>query len=103
MVVINPGNPTGQCLSRQNQADILQFCADEALVLVADEVYQSNIYVGDKDFFSFKRVSCSTVWRALLCSSAVPAWQSISTFLSAGAACVSTAHGLASQSRPERF
>ncbi|GFR47025.1 hypothetical protein Agub_g8710 [Astrephomene gubernaculifera] len=59
LVVINPGNPTGQCLSYDNIRDILAFCRDEQLVLIADEVYQANIYVEDKEFFSFKRVACS--------------------------------------------
>jgi alanine transaminase len=36
----------------------LRFCKEEALVLIADEVYQANIYVDDKDFFSFKKVAC---------------------------------------------
>jgi aspartate/methionine/tyrosine aminotransferase len=40
MVVINPGNPTGQCLSKANQEDIVRFCQEEQLVLIADEVYQ---------------------------------------------------------------
>jgi alanine transaminase len=40
MVVINPGNPTGQCLSKANMEDIIAFCRDEGLVLIADEVYQ---------------------------------------------------------------
>lgn len=43
--VINPGNPTGQCLSYQNQADIAQFCAQEGLLLVADEVYQVSVTI----------------------------------------------------------
>ncbi|KAG2484750.1 hypothetical protein HYH03_016497 [Edaphochlamys debaryana] len=58
MVVINPGNPTGQCLSYQNMRDVLSFCHEEKLVLIADEVYQANIYVGNKEFFSFKKVVC---------------------------------------------
>mmetsp|Transcript_18252 Transcript_18252/g.39287 ORF Transcript_18252/g.39287 Transcript_18252/m.39287 type:complete len:505 (+) Transcript_18252:254-1768(+) len=57
MVVINPGNPTGQCLSYRNQEDVLRFCAEESLVLIADEVYQANIYVEGKEFFSFKKVA----------------------------------------------
>lgn len=57
MVVINPGNPTGQCLSYKNQEDVLRFCAKEDLVLIADEVYQANIYVNNKEFFSFKKVA----------------------------------------------
>ncbi len=31
---------TGQCLSYQNMADIVNFCREESLVLIADEVYQ---------------------------------------------------------------
>ena len=27
-------------------------------MLIADEVYQANIYVDNKDFFSFKKVAC---------------------------------------------
>lgn len=38
------GNPTGQCLSVENLQDIIKFCHDEDVVLMADEVYQTNIY-----------------------------------------------------------
>jgi hypothetical protein len=31
-------------------------CRDNGLVLIADEVYQTNIYAADKQFFSFRRV-----------------------------------------------
>lgn len=57
MVVINPGNPTGQLLSTENQKEILEFCRDEGVVLLADEVYQANIYKPGKTFTSFKKVS----------------------------------------------
>ncbi|KAJ6823740.1 glutamate--glyoxylate aminotransferase 2 [Iris pallida] len=43
MVIINPGNPTGQCLSEANLRDLLKFCFQENLALLADEVYQQNI------------------------------------------------------------
>jgi alanine transaminase len=56
MVVINPGNPTGQILSRDNISDIIKFCYDKKLFLLADEVYQENIYARDKQFISFKKV-----------------------------------------------
>ena len=39
-MVINPGNPTGQVLSKGNQQEIVAFCQEEHLVLIADEVYQ---------------------------------------------------------------
>lgn len=56
LVVINPGNPTGQCLERSNMESIIDFCHRERLVLLADEVYQENVYVSHKSFISFKRV-----------------------------------------------
>ncbi|KAL4584475.1 hypothetical protein LXL04_009077 [Taraxacum kok-saghyz] len=56
LVVINPGNPTGQVLAEENQRQIVEFCKKEGLVLLADEVYQENIYAPDKKFNSFKKV-----------------------------------------------
>ncbi|KAH9543870.1 hypothetical protein CY35_13G088400 [Sphagnum magellanicum] len=59
LVVINPGNPTGQVLTEENQQSILQFCRNEGLVLLADEVYQENVYEEGKKFHSFKKVARS--------------------------------------------
>nr|POF21801.1 alanine aminotransferase 2, mitochondrial [Quercus suber] len=59
LVVINPGNPTGQVLGEENQREIVEFCRKEGLVLLADEVYQENVYVPEKTFHSFKKVSRS--------------------------------------------
>lgn len=56
IAIINPGNPTGQVLGRETQEALVKFCKDESLVLVADEVYQSNIYAEGKEFFSFKKI-----------------------------------------------
>lgn len=55
MVVINPGNPTGACLSIENMEDIVKLCYDEGLVIMADEVYQDNIYT-NHPFTSFKKM-----------------------------------------------
>jgi len=57
MVVINPGNPTGNVLTRGNIEDVLRFCARKGIVLIADEVYQANIWNSNKEFTSFKRVA----------------------------------------------
>ena len=38
LVVINPGNPTGQVLDEQNMKDIIAFCMSEGICLMADEV-----------------------------------------------------------------
>ncbi|KNC50429.1 alanine aminotransferase 2 [Thecamonas trahens ATCC 50062] len=56
LAVINPGNPTGQVMSANNIADVIQFCADHHLIVLADEVYQENVYDPDnKPFVSFKK------------------------------------------------
>lgn len=56
IVVINPGNPTGQCLSEQNIREIIDFCHKERIVIMADEVYQTNIYNDKFPFHSFRKV-----------------------------------------------
>jgi len=58
LVVINPGNPTGQVLSEENMKEIVSFCVQEGLVLLADEVYQENIWAAGKKFLSFRKVAC---------------------------------------------
>jgi alanine transaminase len=40
IVVINPGNPTGQVLTRNNIEEIIMFAHREGLFIFADEVYQ---------------------------------------------------------------
>ncbi len=57
LVVINPGNPTGQVLSEKNIQDIIRFAHKEKLFVFADEVYQDNIYDKGCAFHSFKKVS----------------------------------------------
>eukprot|EP00727_Mastigamoeba_balamuthi_P006751 m51a1_g2697 putative alanine transaminase (490) ;mRNA; f:787775-790019 len=56
LVVINPSNPTGQCLSEDNMRDVIRFCAENNLMLLADEVYQENIYSPGVHFKCFRRV-----------------------------------------------
>ncbi|MFH0945196.1 MAG: aminotransferase class I/II-fold pyridoxal phosphate-dependent enzyme, partial [Planctomycetota bacterium] len=54
IVVINPGNPTGSILTEESMRDVLDFAKRHSLVLIADEVYQENVY-GAK-FVSFAKV-----------------------------------------------
>ena len=58
VVVINPGNPTGQCLSEDNIADLVRMAHAKRLILFADEVYQANIYTKSRPFVSFRKVVC---------------------------------------------
>jgi alanine transaminase len=53
IVVINPGNPTGASLSAEDVRSVLELAAEEKLVVMADEVYQTNVFVGK--FTSFKK------------------------------------------------
>jgi alanine transaminase len=57
IVVINPGNPTGQVLSRQTIENVLKFAEQEQLMVLADEVYQDNIHADGKEFVSFRKVA----------------------------------------------
>jgi len=56
LVVINPGNPTGNSLPLENMRAIIEFCGKHNLVLMADEVYQENVYDESRPFYSFKKV-----------------------------------------------
>ncbi|KAI9926858.1 glycerol-3-phosphate O-acyltransferase 2 [Aspergillus wentii] len=53
IVVINPGNPTGASLGADDIKSVLDVAAEEKLVVIADEVYQTNVFVGE--FTSFKK------------------------------------------------
>jgi len=55
LVVINPGNPVGSVCSHEELTKLVIFCKQEGLMLMADEVYQENIYC-DKPFVSLKKV-----------------------------------------------
>ncbi|CAK7267632.1 alanine transaminase [Sporothrix epigloea] len=56
IVVINPGNPTGASLSESDVEAVIELARAENLVIIADEVYQTNVFVGK--FHSFKGVLC---------------------------------------------
>jgi alanine transaminase len=51
--VINPGNPTGASLPADDIKAVLKFAAEKGVVVVADEVYQTNVFIGE--FISFKK------------------------------------------------
>lgn len=56
LVVINPGNPTGNVLSRANIEAVVKFANEKKLFVFADEVYQDNVYADGCQFHSFKKV-----------------------------------------------
>lgn len=56
LVVINPGNPTGSVLDADNIAMIVDFAREHGLTILADEVYQENVYRQGERFVSFAKV-----------------------------------------------
>lgn len=64
IVVINPANPTGAVLKRENICQVIEFARRHNLLIIADEVYQHNIWADDAQFYSFKKcmadLNCDT-------------------------------------------
>ncbi|MBI5477123.1 MAG: aminotransferase class I/II-fold pyridoxal phosphate-dependent enzyme [Ignavibacteriales bacterium] len=56
IAVINPGNPTGAVLSLENIKMIINFAKKHSLSILADEVYQENVYDSSVKFYSFAKV-----------------------------------------------
>ena len=56
IAVINPGNPTGAVLSEKNIEMVIRFAKAHSLSILADEVYQENIYAKKLKFCSFAKV-----------------------------------------------
>ncbi|MGH2574314.1 MAG: aminotransferase class I/II-fold pyridoxal phosphate-dependent enzyme [Ignavibacteria bacterium] len=56
IAVINPGNPTGAVLSLPNIEMIIRFAKKHKLSIMADEVYQENVYREGDKFHSFAKV-----------------------------------------------
>lgn len=55
IVVINPGNPTGQVMTKSDLQDICKLCYDHSIMILADEVYQKNVYKDDIEFVSMRQ------------------------------------------------
>jgi aspartate/methionine/tyrosine aminotransferase len=62
IVVINPGNPTGAVLDEHNVELVLEFAREKGLAVLADEVYQDNVYRAGARFVSFARVLARLGW-----------------------------------------
>lgn len=56
VVIVNPGNPTGQVLLREEIEACAKWAHEKNLIVIADEVYQSNVYREDRPFYSFREV-----------------------------------------------
>jgi alanine transaminase len=54
--VLNPGNPTGSVLDRDNIAMVIGFAREKGISILTDEVYQEDIYLQDFRFYSFAKI-----------------------------------------------
>ena len=57
IMITNPGNPTGTCLTREQMKMILDIAVEHDLYLIADEVYREFIYESD-ELLSFLQFGC---------------------------------------------
>ncbi|KAI7809450.1 putative alanine aminotransferase 1-like [Triplophysa rosa] len=56
LYICNPGNPTGHVQSRESIEEVIEFAAEEKLLLLVDEVYQNCIYGEGPEYYSYKKV-----------------------------------------------
>ena len=56
IVIINPGNPTGSVMPASQMREVVDFCEQNNILIIADEVYQDNVYNPEKPFVSFKKI-----------------------------------------------
>jgi alanine transaminase len=57
LAMINPGNPSGNVMTHCDIQVITEFCAENGIVMLADEVYQTNVYAEGAEFVSAKKVA----------------------------------------------
>lgn len=57
--MINPGNPTGNTATESTIKDAIELAKQHNLLIMADEVYQENIYDDQRPFHSFRKVLLS--------------------------------------------
>ncbi|MFW5782520.1 MAG: pyridoxal phosphate-dependent aminotransferase [Candidatus Muiribacteriaceae bacterium] len=53
VLIVNPSNPTGYCMSREELEQIFEFAAKRDIILISDETYQEF----DKDFIPLRGIS----------------------------------------------
>lgn len=65
LAMINPGNPSGNVMTHCDIQTVVEFCATHGIVLMADEVYQANVYRDSAQFVSAKKVALDMGLRQL--------------------------------------
>lgn len=55
IVIINPGNPTGQVMKKEDLQEICKLCHEHSILILSDEVYQTNVYKTGSKFVSMRK------------------------------------------------
>ena len=74
LLIASPANPTGAVTDREHMAALMDFCRDEGIAFISDEIYHGLRYTGDdrtalshsNDVIvinSFSKYYCMTGWR----------------------------------------
>ncbi len=50
IIINNPSNPTGMCYSEELLREIAALCVEKNIYIIADEIYESLVYSGRKNF-----------------------------------------------------
>ena len=56
LVLVNPGNPTGQVLRNEDIEMVIRFCHRNNMAILADEVYQENVFAKGIKFTSVRKI-----------------------------------------------
>lgn len=51
-VLVNPNNPTGSIISREELSRVNQFCQSRKIAIICDEVFSDYLFPGTEDYFS---------------------------------------------------
>ncbi|MCI5073946.1 aminotransferase class I/II-fold pyridoxal phosphate-dependent enzyme [Oricola sp.] len=74
LLIASPANPTGAVTDREHMAALMDFCRDEGIAFISDEIYHGLRYTGDDRtalahsddvivINSFSKYYCMTGWR----------------------------------------
>ncbi|XP_037509996.1 alanine aminotransferase 2 [Rhipicephalus sanguineus] len=56
LLLVNPSNPPGTVLSKKQLEEIIQFAYENQLVILADEIFEHNIYSNKRPFYSVRKI-----------------------------------------------
>lgn len=56
LLLVNPSNPPGAVLSKKELEEIIQFVYENHLIILADEIFEHNVYNNKRPFHSVRKV-----------------------------------------------